>query len=99
MDVKLNPNGFPEIAGKILVNQERILNNRNKNRANREFSENEIIFVKSDRRKDANAYVKHVVKRDLGHSVLTKKDKIFHKDNIKNKKWKMEKSSSDGMET
>lgn len=87
VDIKLNPNGFPEVAKNFLVNQETILNNRNKKRTNREFSKNEVIFVKSDRRrKDANAYIKHVVEKDLGNSVLTKQNKIFHKDNIRSNK-------------
>lgn len=86
-DVKLNPNLFPQIKDKILKHQNTTLKYNNKKRTNRNFVANEIIFVKSNRRrKDASAYVKHIVKEDLGHSVLTTKDKIFHKDSIRTNK-------------
>lgn len=84
VDVKQNPNEYPEISRKILENQGLILEKRNKNRRNRVFLPNEEIYVKSNRRrKDASAYVKHIVKQDLGNSVLTTLNKIFHKDGIR----------------
>lgn len=88
VDVKLNPNGYPEIAEKILKNQKSFLLYHNKNRSDRHFESGEVIFVKSDRRrKDANAYTKHVVEKDLGDTILTTKNKVYHKDSIrKNKK-------------
>lgn len=84
VDVNLNPNGYPKIASRILEHQKRNLNFHNKNRQNRGFKINEVIFVKSNRRrKDADAYTKHVVKQDLGNSVLTTTNKVFHKDSIR----------------
>lgn len=87
-DIKQNPSAYPNISEKILANQKRTLEYNNKQRENRNFQPNEIIYVKSDRRrKDASAYVKHIVKEDLGNSVLTTLNKVFHKDNIRiNKK-------------
>lgn len=87
-DVKQNPTGFPNIRNRILAHQKATLEYRNKNRENRKFLPNEIIYVKTDRRrKDAQAYTKHVVKKDLGDSILTAKNKVYHKDNIRiNKK-------------
>lgn len=86
IDVKLNPIGFPDIPNKLLEHQKKALKFHNKGRQNREFSENEKIFVKNDRhRKDANAYVKYTVKKDLGNSVQTTSNKIFHKNDIRKK--------------
>lgn len=86
VDVKLNPNGFPDIPNKLLENQKKTLKFHNKERENRQFSENEIIYVKNDRRrKDANAYVQHTVKKDLGNSIKTTSNKIFHKNDIRKK--------------
>lgn len=84
VDVKQNPDKFPDIPNKIMENQEKILNYHNKNRENRIFKPNEIIFVKSNRRrKDADAYKKHIVKEDLGNSIMTMRNKIFHKNDIR----------------
>lgn len=87
-NVKQNPNGYPNIPNKILAKQKRTLEYHNKNRKNRNFMANEIIYVKSNRRrKDTSAYVKHTVKKDLGDSILTTMNKVYHKDSIrKNKK-------------
>lgn len=88
VDVQRNPDKFPNIPEKIRLNQTKLLKYHNKDRQNRKFEPNEIIFVKSNRRrKDASAYVKHIVKIDQGDTVLTSKNKVFHKDSIrKNKK-------------
>lgn len=88
IDVKQNPTNYQRLWEKIAEQQKKTLEYHNKNRKNRIFVPNEVIYVKSNRRrKDANAYVKHVVKEDLGNSIITTKDKIFHKDSIKiNKK-------------
>lgn len=87
IDVKENPNNFPNISRKILAQQNQTIEYHNKNKTNRSFRPGEEIFVKSNRRrKDASAYVKHFVKEDLGNSVLTTKNKEFHKDNIRNNK-------------
>lgn len=84
VDVKLNPNGYPDISQKILTNQKIFLQYHNKRRVHRSFVPGEIIFVKSDRRrKDVSAYIKHIVKKDLGDSVLTSNNKKYHKDNIR----------------
>lgn len=84
VDIHLNPDKYPKISEKIRVNQERLLNYHNKNRENRQFKPNEAIFIKSNRRrKDASAYVKHIVKTDQGDTVLTTKNKVFHKDSIR----------------
>lgn len=84
IDVIKNPNGYPKITERILEEQKRTLSFHNRNRFNRSFKQNEIIFVKGNRRrKDAPAYAKHVVKEDLGNSVLTNKNKVFHKDDIR----------------
>lgn len=85
MDVKQNPKGYPQISEKIRENQEKTLKYHNKKREDRKFEPNEIIYVKSNRRrKDANAYTKHIVKENLKDTVLTTKEKIIHKDNIRN---------------
>lgn len=61
-----------------MANKKIALEYRNKNRKNRDFLPNEIIYVKSNRRrKDASAYVKHIVKQDLGNSISTLQNKIF----------------------
>lgn len=87
VDVKLNPKGYPQISDKILKNQQNMLNYHNKNRRNRKFEPNEIIYVKSNRRrKDAEAYKKHIIKEDLGDTILTTRDKIIHKDSIRTNK-------------
>lgn len=84
IDVKQNPNGYPDIPNKILIHKYLMLQTRNKHRKNRSFQINEIIYVKSNRRrKYASAYTKHVVKEDFGDSVLTTKNKIYHKDSIR----------------
>lgn len=84
IDVIKNPNGYPKITERILENQKRNLSYHNKNRFNRFFKQDEVIFVKSNRRrKDAPAYAKQVVKEDLGNSVLTTKGKIVHKDDLR----------------
>lgn len=87
IDVQQNPSKYPNIFSKIQKNQEKTLNYHNKNRKNRAFSQGEIIFVKSNRRrKDASAYIKHCVEKDLGDSILTTKNKVFHKDSIRTNK-------------
>lgn len=87
IDVKLDPKSYPKIPEKILANKEKILEYHNKNRRNRIFAPNEIIYIKSNRRrKDASAYTKHIVKQDLGNSVMTTLNKIFHKDSIRDNK-------------
>lgn len=84
IEVIKNPNGYPKIAKRILENQKQNLSYHNKNRFNRSFEQNEVIFVKSNRRrKDAPAYAKQVVKEDLGNTVLTAKGKIVHKDDLR----------------
>lgn len=84
IDVRENPNNFPNISEKIMAQQKQTLEYHNKNKTNRSFRPGEEIFVKSNRRrKDASAYVKHIVKEDLGNSILTTKNKEFHKDNIR----------------
>lgn len=82
--VRQNPSKYQNIREKILANQKKILKYHNKNKENRIFVPNEEIYVKSNRRrKDADAYKKHIVKLDLGNSIQTTKDKIFHKDSIR----------------
>lgn len=89
IDVKNNPFGYPDISNRILANQETTLAYHNKRRRNREFVENEVIYIASNRRrKDASAYARHIVLEDLGNSVRTTKNKIFHKDSIKNSEQK-----------
>lgn len=83
-DVIQNPNNYPEIKERILENQIKNLSYHNKNRYNRNFRTNDVIFVKGNRRrKDAPAYAKHVVKEDLGNAIVTTKNKLFHKDDIR----------------
>lgn len=87
VDVKQNPNGYPKISEKILVKQKNMLEYHNNNRKNRNFKNNAILYVKGNRRrKDASAYVKHVVKEDLKNTIKTTKDKIIHKDSIRTNK-------------
>lgn len=84
IDIKQNPTNYPDISSKILAHQKTTLNYHNRNRANRTFSPNETIYVKSNRRrKDASAYVKHIVRLDLGNTIVTTQNRIFHKDNIR----------------
>lgn len=84
VDIHQNPHKYPNISEKIQANQEKLLKYHNKNRENRQFEPNETIFVKSNRRrKDASAYVKHIVKTDQGDTILTTKNKVFHKDSIR----------------
>lgn len=84
IDVKQNPSNYPKIEEKILEQQEKMLKYHNKGRENRVFVPNEIIYVKSNRRrKDASAYTKHKVREDLGNSILTTNNKIYHKDSIR----------------
>lgn len=84
IDVKIYPTNYPNISNKILAHQKMTLEYHNKNRQNRNFSPNEIIYVKSNRRrKDASAYTKHIVMEDLGDSVRTTRNKVFHKDSIR----------------
>lgn len=84
IDIKHNPNGYPKITERLLANQKTMLNYHNKNRTDRKFEEKETIYVKSNRRrKDASAYTKHIVKKDLGDTILTIKNKIIHKDSIR----------------
>lgn len=83
-DVKRNPTGYPNIRDRIMNQQESTLLYHNKDRKNRDFMPNEVIYVKTDRRrKDVNAYNKHIVKQDLGNTILTTKGKLYHKDNIR----------------
>lgn len=87
VDIKNNPNDYPNISKRILAQQKKTLKYHNKNRQNRMFATNEIIYVKSNRRrKDADAYTKHIVRGDLGNTILTARNKIFHKDNIRTNK-------------
>lgn len=84
IDVIKNPSGYPEITQRILQNQKQNLAYHNKKRSNRTFQTNDVIFVKGNRRrKDAPAYAKHVVQEDLGNTVLTTKNKTFHKNDIR----------------
>lgn len=84
VDVKQNPNGYDDIPEKLKINQQKMLKYYNKNRENKKYKQNEIVYVKGNRRrKDANAYMKHVVKEDQKNTILTKKDKIIHKDSIR----------------
>lgn len=84
IDIRNDPSKYPDIPGKILANQRAALAFHNKRRRNREFAENEVIYVKSNRRrKNASAYAQHIVSEDLGNTVRTTKNKIFHKDNIR----------------
>lgn len=84
VDVKQNPNGYDKIPEKLKINQEKMLKYFNKNRENKMYEQNEIVYVKGNRRrKDANAYTRHVVKEDQKNTILTKKDKIIHKDSIR----------------
>lgn len=82
IDVKNNPSGYPEIPKRILEKQEAALAFHNNTRKNRIFTAGEIIYVKSSRRrKDASAYARHIALEDLGNSVRTTNNKVFHKDN------------------
>lgn len=84
IDIQQHPEKYTGISERIKLNQEKLLLYHNKNRANRTFQTNEIIYVKSNRRrKDANAYTKHIVQTDLGDSVLTTKNKVYHKDSVR----------------
>lgn len=84
IDVKQNPMGYQNISNKILARQKTTLEYHNKNRNNRKFEPNEVIYVKGNRRrKDANAYTRHIVREDQNDTVLTTRNKIFHKDNIR----------------
>lgn len=84
IDIHLNPQKYLNVFEKIKINQEKLLEYHNKNREHRRFEPNEIIYVKSNRRrKDASSYVKHTVKEDRGDTVLTTKNKVFHKDSIR----------------
>lgn len=84
INVKQNPTGYKGITEKLKINQEGMLSYHNKNRQNKKFQPGEIVYVKGNRRrKDANAYTKHVVKEDRKNTILTKKDKIIHKDSLR----------------
>lgn len=86
-DVKQNPRGYPKISEKLLNNQNYVLKYHNMNRENKHFEPNEIIYVKGNRRrKDANAYTKHIVKENLKDTIITKKNKLIHKDSIRTNK-------------
>lgn len=83
-EINQNPVKFLNISEKIRLNQENLLKYHNKNRHNKDFKPNEIIYVKNNRRrKDASPYTKHMVKENRGDTILTTKDKIYHKDNIR----------------
>lgn len=87
VEVKQNPMGYTDISKRILENQKALLAYHNKKRINKIFEPNEVIYVKGDRRrKDANAYVKHIVKEDLGDTIVTTKEKVIHKDSIRTNK-------------
>lgn len=84
IDVNFNPQKYPDISNKIKLNQEKLLKYHNKNRENRNFEPGEIIYIKSNRRrKDASSYTKHIVKEDQGDTIITTKNKIYHKDSIR----------------
>lgn len=62
INIHRNPDEYPNNHDKIRLNQKKLLEYHNKNRKNRQFEPNEVIFIKSNRRrKDASAYVKHIV--------------------------------------
>lgn len=83
-DVKRNPTDYSNIRNRIMNQQEFTLLYHNKDRKNRDFMPNEVIYVKTDRRrKDVNAYNKHIVKQDLGIKERTTTGKLCHKDNIR----------------
>lgn len=84
VDVQKNSAAYPKIVEKLRINQKKLLDFHNKKSENRRFEPNEIIYVKSNRRrKDSNTYTKHFFKEDIGNSVLTTKNKVFHKDSIR----------------
>lgn len=51
----------------------------------KEFKPGQTIYEKTSRRGKYNKrYIKHIVKEDKENTVLTTKNKIIHKDNIRN---------------
>jgi hypothetical protein len=85
VDVKENPTKYRNISERLLKNQATMLKFHNKNRQNRDFEVGETVYVKGNRRrKDADAYRKHIVRTNLKNTIRTTQDKLIHKDSLRN---------------
>uniref|UniRef100_A0A034VW72 Retrovirus-related Pol polyprotein from transposon gypsy n=1 Tax=Bactrocera dorsalis TaxID=27457 RepID=A0A034VW72_BACDO len=74
-----------KVKNNIEKNQERMLEYHNKKRSQKDFKPVQIIYEKSSRRQKYNKrYIKHIVKENKENTVLTTKNKLIHKDNIRN---------------
>lgn len=84
IDVFHNQDQFPEIPALIQKAQTDMLRTANRKRKAKEYEEDQIIFVKNNRRnKKSPIYTKHYVKEDQNEHVITNKRIKIHKDNIR----------------
>lgn len=84
IDVFYHSERYPKIQELIKSAQESMIKFQNKNRKHKIFDPGDIIFVKNDRRdKRSPTHTRHVVWEDKGVFVVTDKDKVVHKDNIR----------------
>lgn len=84
INVFYHSENYPKIRELIESAQQSMLKFQNKNRKSKKFNSGDIIFVKNNRRdKRCSTHTRHVVKEDRGVTVVTDKNKIIHKDNIR----------------
>lgn len=76
---------YSYISDLIKEKQGMTLHVRNKDRHNKVYKENDIVFEKSDRRqtKGKPIYVKRKVKQNNKNTVIDSKNKVIHKDNLR----------------
>lgn len=85
IDVFYHQENFPKISETIKNAQKKMLKQVNKKRKNKNYDENETIFVKNNRRdKKCAAFTKHRVQTDQNEIIITNKNVKIHKDNIRN---------------
>lgn len=81
----LHSDKYPEMGALLQKALDQMLLTHNKKRVRKTFEPGDIIYIKTDRRKKSvPRYSKHIVKTDNKETVTTTKNKIFHKDRIRN---------------
>lgn len=85
IDLFFHPENFPKVSELLRTAQESMLKFQNKNRRSKYFEPGEIVYAKNNRRdKRQPTHLKHVVKNDIGVTIVTERGKLIHKDNIRN---------------
>lgn len=83
-DVLYHSERYPNVSELLEKAQEQMLRLHNRERTNKVYRPGKTVYVKTDRRRKSEPrYKKHIVREENRNTIVTTRNKVIHKDNLR----------------